>query len=108
MGLSRRSAGQYGVAIRARIRTTRTAQGSAAAAAAIGSRMMRSVTLYSWITASAAALAFVVVVLGAYVRLSNAGLSCPDWPGCYGQLTVSAAQTKTHATAHYPGTPLQP
>jgi len=31
-------------------------------------------------------LAFVVVVLGAYVRLSDAGLGCPDWPGCYGHL----------------------
>ena len=31
-------------------------------------------------------LAFVVVVLGAYTRLTNAGLGCPDWPGCYGQL----------------------
>ncbi len=29
-------------------------------------------------------LCFIVVVLGAYVRLSAAGLSCPDWPGCFG------------------------
>src|SRR5258705_11526953 len=29
-------------------------------------------------------LCFFVVVLGAYARLSAAGLSCPDWPGCYG------------------------
>jgi cytochrome c oxidase assembly protein subunit 15 len=29
-------------------------------------------------------LCFIVVVMGAYVRLSAAGLSCPDWPGCYG------------------------
>ena len=29
-------------------------------------------------------LAFGVVNLGAYVRLSDAGLGCPDWPGCYG------------------------
>ncbi len=32
------------------------------------------------------ALALLVVVLGAYVRLSDAGLGCPDWPGCYGHL----------------------
>lgn len=31
-------------------------------------------------------LAFVVIVLGAYTRLSDAGLGCPDWPGCYGVL----------------------
>lgn len=33
---------------------------------------------------AAALLAFVVIVVGAYVRLSDAGLGCPDWPGCYG------------------------
>lgn len=27
-----------------------------------------------------------VISLGAYVRLSDAGLGCPDWPGCYGKL----------------------
>jgi cytochrome c oxidase assembly protein subunit 15 len=27
-------------------------------------------------------LTFVVVVVGAYVRLQDAGLGCPDWPGC--------------------------
>jgi cytochrome c oxidase assembly protein subunit 15 len=32
-------------------------------------------------------LCLVVVVLGAYVRLSAAGLGCPDWPGCYGAPT---------------------
>ena len=33
-------------------------------------------------------LAFCVIVFGAYVRLTDAGLGCPDWPGCYGFLTV--------------------
>lgn len=35
----------------------------------------------------AAILCFGVVVFGAFVRLSNAGLACPDWPTCYGKLT---------------------
>jgi cytochrome c oxidase assembly protein subunit 15 len=33
-----------------------------------------------------AVLAFAVVVLGAWVRLTDAGLGCPDWPGCYGHI----------------------
>jgi cytochrome c oxidase assembly protein subunit 15 len=36
---------------------------------------------------TAALIAFTVIMLGAFVRLSHAGLGCPDWPGCYGQLT---------------------
>jgi cytochrome c oxidase assembly protein subunit 15 len=35
----------------------------------------------------AAVVALCVIVLGAWVRLSHAGLGCPDWPGCYGVLT---------------------
>ncbi|MCU7829445.1 MAG: COX15/CtaA family protein [Candidatus Thiodiazotropha sp. (ex Myrtea sp. 'scaly one' KF741663)] len=38
-------------------------------------------------------LAFSVVLVGAYVRLSDAGLGCPDWPGCYGELVVPAQAT---------------
>ena len=33
-------------------------------------------------------LALIVVILGAYTRLADAGLGCPDWPGCYGELLV--------------------
>lgn len=37
-------------------------------------------------------LALCVVSLGAYVRLTDAGLGCPDWPGCYGTLTVPQSE----------------
>ena len=47
---------------------------------------------------TAVVLAFVVVVMGAYVRLSDAGLGCPDWPFCYGK-PVPAEITDTHALA---------
>ena len=42
---------------------------------------------YKRLILAALLLTFFVVPLGAYVRLSNAGLGCPDWPGCYGQIT---------------------
>ena len=48
----------------------------------------------------AVALAFSVIVFGAFVRLSNAGLSCPDWPTCYGRATwPSVTAEVNHPTA---------
>ncbi|OOY41693.1 hypothetical protein BOV91_10130, partial [Solemya velum gill symbiont] len=57
----------------------------------------------SWfknITLSAALLAFIVVVLGAFVRLTDAGLGCPDWPGCYGLLTAPEVGSQTADIMH--------
>ena len=51
--------------------------------------------------------ALLVIVLGAFVRLSDAGLGCPDWPGCYGRIDVpqSAEQIET-ANAAFPDRPV--
>lgn len=49
---------------------------------------------------AAASLALLVVVVGAYVRLSDAGLGCPDWPLCYGRpLPAEIADAGAHAKA---------
>lgn len=50
-------------------------------------------------------LVFIVIVLGAYTRLTDAGLGCPDWPGCYGELTVPKDAAK--ANQLFPDTPLE-
>ena len=42
--------------------------------------------MYRPLVLCAVALTFLVIVVGAYVRLEDAGLGCPDWPGCYGKL----------------------
>ncbi|PJD92889.1 MAG: cytochrome B [Legionella sp.] len=53
-------------------------------------------------------LAFAVILLGAYTRLTDAGLGCPDWPGCYGRMVLPA---KPHdllsVQQQYPDVPLE-
>ncbi|WP_426415556.1 COX15/CtaA family protein [Aestuariirhabdus sp. LZHN29] len=56
----------------------------------------------------AVVLALSVITLGAYVRLSDAGLGCPDWPGCYGKLVVPVAPADiSAANGKFPDRPLE-
>jgi len=53
-------------------------------------------------------LALLVIVLGAYVRLSDAGLGCPDWPGCYGHLIAPTSEGQiASANNAYPAHPVE-
>jgi cytochrome c oxidase assembly protein subunit 15 len=54
-------------------------------------------------------LAIIVIVLGAYTRLTDAGLGCPDWPGCYGHFKVPVGQEHISAAElAFPERPLEP
>ncbi|PJK14178.1 heme A synthase [Lysobacteraceae bacterium NML07-0707] len=62
------------------------------------SRLARHLHRIAWL---AVALALLVIVFGAFVRLSHAGLSCPDWPTCYGRVTwpKAAVDAAAHAAS---------
>jgi len=63
-------------------------------------------TMTRWATI-AALLAIIVIMLGAWTRLMHAGLGCPDWPGCYGFLSVPESSTHIAiANARFPDTPV--
>lgn len=69
-------------------------------------RQPKAHAMVNWAT-FAVVLAVVVIMLGAWTRLVDAGLGCPDWPGCYGFITVP--QSETHiaiANTRFPETPV--
>ena len=56
--------------------------------------------ILKWLCFSAALLTLPLIPYGAFVRLKNAGLSCPDWPLCYGQLFPPAGYEIALETGH--------
>lgn len=63
--------------------------------------------IYRKLIIAALLLTLGVVVLGAYVRLADAGLGCPDWPGCYGKITPHhASEHINQALAENPDGPV--
>ena len=53
-------------------------------------------------------LGFLVVALGAWTRLADAGLGCPDWPGCYGFVTIPMNPEEIDlANSKFPDTPYE-
>jgi cytochrome c oxidase assembly protein subunit 15 len=68
----------------------------------------RSLKILRGLALLAAVFAFGVVMFGAFVRLSNAGLSCPDWPTCYGKASwPEHAHEIVQANAAFPDRPFE-
>ncbi len=64
--------------------------------------------LLRWPVTIAVLLSLFVVMLGAYTRLTNAGLGCPDWPGCYGRMVLPSNESRlTEAQTAYPEIPIE-
>ena len=63
-------------------------------------------TLFVRLSRLGTVLAFFVIFIGAWVRLTDAGLGCPDWPGCYGSLLVpNSAEEIASISEIYPDRP---
>jgi cytochrome c oxidase assembly protein subunit 15 len=74
----------------------------------MSARGLMSLITPARIAAFAAVFAFGVIVFGAFVRLSDAGLSCPDWPTCYGKASWPGhEQDIAHANAAFPDRPFE-
>ena len=56
---------------------------------------------------TATLLGLLVVLLGAYTRVTHAGLGCPDWPGCFGFISVPSSEAQlAHAQLNFPADPV--
>ena len=60
------------------------------------------------ITFFSGCLGLIVIGLGAWTRLADAGLGCPDWPGCYGFVTIPTSPEEIDvANSRFPGSPYE-
>ena len=50
----------------------------------------RKLVFFTWF------LTLDLIMFGAFVRLTDSGLGCPDWPGCYGSVTPLGAMGDIH------------
>lgn len=70
---------------------------------------MKAASTLIWLVRISLGLTLVVIVLGAYTRISDAGLGCPDWPGCFGQLSVPTQNHEiVRATTLFPQHDIEP
>ena len=64
--------------------------------------LLRVITFFS------GCLGLIVIGLGAWTRLADAGLGCPDWPGCYGFITIPTSPEEIDvANSRFPGSPYE-
>ena len=57
--------------------------------------------LFFRLAVAAFVLAYAVVLMGAFTRIENAGLGCPDWPGCYGRVFAPTTPAQVEHAQHY-------
>ncbi|AAN57573.1 COX15/CtaA family protein [Shewanella oneidensis MR-1] len=63
----------------------------------------------TWLLRITLVFTLLVILMGAYTRLSDAGLGCPDWPGCYGHIKVPTQDHElSHAQSLFPDHDIEP
>ncbi|MCD8550448.1 MULTISPECIES: COX15/CtaA family protein [Shewanella] len=63
----------------------------------------------TWLLRVTIVFTLLVILMGAYTRLSDAGLGCPDWPGCYGHIKVPTHDHEiSHAQTLFPDHDIHP
>ncbi|MGE0315448.1 MAG: heme A synthase [Lautropia sp.] len=72
---------------------------AATAATGAAGGQAKSATAFRRLLIVAIFLTFDLILFGSFVRVADAGLGCPDWPGCYGRVTPIGAIHEIRAEA---------